>query len=335
MKDKTSFLLDFEKFYNRNQCIACDSDIFDHLVYSGDFYNEDMSAMRHVFICRNCGLAYTYPFLTEAEEKSLYEDYPAHHTYENCSNNKTRLNLKLIRNIERLFESVFFKPNAVILRKVLSSFIFPRLFQCYPLFLTGNRRNLRFLDVGCGDGEFLMIAKKFNFVCYGIECQQSLVQKLRKSGINAATNIADFLPETNGEDGCFDIIRFNHVLEHIKNPSEILRVCNKLLKTNGELIIGIPNFKTFARIMGSSCWLHLPYHRQHFTKKSITELLKKCGFKVTYIKTRSIGIFAESLKRRFPFMRKIGLINVIDLIISPVIDALGYGDCIEVYAVRI
>ncbi|KJU85645.1 methyltransferase type 12, partial [Candidatus Magnetobacterium bavaricum] len=87
------------------------------------------------------------------------------------------------------------------------------------------------LDYGSGDGHFLDKFKHSDVLLYAVEANEKLIKKLESAGIIAYTDISRI--------SCnFDVIRLNHVLEHLKNPKELLAVFHKLLKDDGELIIG-------------------------------------------------------------------------------------------------
>ena len=43
------------------------------------------------------------------------------------------------------------------------------------------------------------------------------------------------------EDDCFDVIFFNHVLEHIPDDVAALREVRRILKPGGLLVLGVPN----------------------------------------------------------------------------------------------
>src|SRR5262249_52755943 len=87
-------------------------------------------------------------------------------------------------------------------------------------FTAGKKEPLRLLDIGCGDGrDLLAIRDALNHdsvELYGIEGTEKLAAQARAHGVR--TFALDL--ETNRlpfNDGYFDIVVANQVLEHLKN----------------------------------------------------------------------------------------------------------------------
>lgn len=105
----------------------------------------------------------------------------------------------------------------------------------------------RLLDIGCGDGSFLLKAKsKFSEVFgidifpIAIECAQNRIAKRRdKSSFHFLVHDVDEgLPF---DDEYFDAVTCIAVLEHVISPPSLLKEIRRILKTKGELIILVPN----------------------------------------------------------------------------------------------
>lgn len=104
----------------------------------------------------------------------------------------------------------------------------------------GSARVARLLDLGCGDGNNLVWLSAFAEQAYGSD--YNLVRLVRAKAQNRhatifAADILDFPGETDG----FDVIFFNHVIEHI--PDDVAALCEvrRVLKPGGLLILGTPN----------------------------------------------------------------------------------------------
>ncbi len=323
------FIEDYSAYYGHEKCLCCDLELKNNNKLFSEVWTDDLSAKKYVFVCNSCGLAYTYPFLSEEEEQKLYSDYPAHHSHENIIEDKIGLIQKIRVKFDDFAAKVFFAGGNILVRKFVSSFLFPRMVQTNPIF--SGKKVMKILDVGCGDGHFLSKAQKFNHICYGTEFTDAVIEQLKKKEIRAFHDLEEIIADKN-EAGSFDIIRINHVLEHVKDPGVILKQTHKLLAEDGELIIGCPNFNTAAKIFKEFFWMHLPYHRQHFSIKSLACLLKYNGFDLLYVKTKSIGIFTSSLLRKYKKLRYSMPLRGMDLMLSLLLDALKAGDCIEMYA---
>lgn len=84
------------------------------------------------------------------------------------------------------------------------------------------------------------------------------------------------------DEGVFDIILMAEVLEHLENPSVVLKESNRILKSKGKLVATMP----FMYPVHAD-----PYDFQRWTSVKIKNELKDAGF--TDIKVESMGsVFA-------------------------------------------
>ncbi|MFX1592158.1 MAG: class I SAM-dependent methyltransferase, partial [Promethearchaeota archaeon] len=126
----------------------------------------------------------------------------------------------------------------------------------------------KILDIGCGLGLFLYLAKKRGWEVSGIEISKFASNfaknKLKLNVINS-DNLDIF------QDNFFDVIVVNHVLEHIKNPLLILRQIEKKLNINGILFIGVPNINGLFPRFQKENWpsLQPSTHFYQFTPKTL------------------------------------------------------------------
>ena len=91
-------------------------------------------------------------------------------------------------------------------------------------------------DVGCGPGFLISSLKKKNIVAV----------ELDESAIKIASNFAKVYRKNLNQvfklDQKFDLVVCNHVIEHLRKPEILIKSINNLLKKNGYLIIGTPDF---------------------------------------------------------------------------------------------
>lgn len=139
----------------------------------------------------------------------------------------------------------------------------------------------KILDFGCGNGGFLTRTAKVAQKANGIELQESIKDHHFQNGLKVFKNI-DEVEEK------FDFITLFHVLEHIKDPIELLKKMGGKLNEGGQIIIEVPNsndalitiYKNiwFMRFTYWSCHLYL------FNEHTLLDLVEKAGFKVNYLK---------------------------------------------------
>jgi 2-polyprenyl-3-methyl-5-hydroxy-6-metoxy-1,4-benzoquinol methylase len=137
-----------------------------------------------------------------------------------------------------------------------------------------NSETKQLLDIGCGTGDFLETALKSNWTITGIEPNAQA-----RAITNSKTNNAVF--ETEQLDklkpNSFDVITLWHVLEHLPDLEQQIKLFKSLLKPNGTLVIAVPNFKSYDAHYYKSFWAayDVPRHLWHFSKTAISELVQK------------------------------------------------------------
>lgn len=192
--------------------------------------------------------------------------------------------------------NIFFKLKnvAYLLSSKLPTFI-ERKILFGGLYVRAKLPHQNVLDIGCGDGSALQKLKSLGFdKLYGTEIDLGQCYRLKKAGITAFnTNDLTTLSTTQR----FDVVRMSHVLEHVYNPKETINKTKQLLKNNGILLIGVPNFDSPAsKISGKYfCGLQLPTHLFHFNKRSLRKLLEDEGYKIVNMRTTGFSGFSYSL----------------------------------------
>jgi len=140
---------------------------------------------------------------------------------------------------------------------------------------SGRGRSL--LDIGCGNGTFLHLARRRGFVPHGMDRSEHAV---------AAARAQYDLPVRQGDIGSdlwqghsFDFITMFHVLEHLPAPGKALEYASGLLKPGGSLILQVPNASSLqARAFGARWYgLDVPRHLINFTPRSLGMLLDRAG----------------------------------------------------------
>lgn len=149
------------------------------------------------------------------------------------------------------------------------------------LFLKDLIKNKSVLDFGCGAGGFLMRARDAAFRVAGVELEARLKVHFRKEGLEVFDDISKV-------PGTFEAITVFHVLEHMKDPIDVLRRLSRKLRRDGSIIVEVPSAddallrlyqnRSFSNFTYWSCHLFL------FTKTTLTSIAEKSGLRVDYIK---------------------------------------------------
>lgn len=145
------------------------------------------------------------------------------------------------------------------------------------------------LDIGCGQGAFLELVKQQTGAeTWGVEVVKEVAQKVKskidKIEIGKVEDVIHNIP-----DGYFDCITFNDVLEHLLEPTEVLKLDRPKLAPNGILIASIPNVRYFYNLYELVVKKDWEYrdagildstHFRFFTKKSMRRMFKQSGYDV-------------------------------------------------------
>ena len=193
------------------------------------------------------------------------------------------------------------------------------------------------LDIGCAYGPFLH-AMKDKYNCYGIDISEDAVEYVKKElGIKAIAgdfSSSDFTPDFASDfytkdkeekNTKFDIITMWYVIEHFKNPKEVIEKIKKLINKAGIFAFSTPNLSGISGRYNKNKFLESS-PADHYTIWNISSakhILSKFGFKV--VKIRSTGHHPE----RFPliFQKILGF-----KILSLISKVLRLGDTFEIYA---
>lgn len=163
------------------------------------------------------------------------------------------------------------------------------------------------LDVGCGYGEFLRMARRHSGCkAFGLDMDASCAEQAQAhAGAHCAAG--DLLSHDWGGQR-FDLICFFESLEHHQDPIGALGAAHVLLKPGGHCVIEVPNFDGFWRHVFGAYWMPLlaPQHLFHFTPQSLEQTLQRAGFSVVrrssmwfpLESTASLGYCLYALARR-------------------------------------
>ncbi|TXF76017.1 class I SAM-dependent methyltransferase [Chryseobacterium sp.] len=148
------------------------------------------------------------------------------------------------------------------------------------------------LDYGCGAGEFLKFVEQ-DFQTYGYEPNESARVFASKKLIK--TQLLSSLETV--QDGSLDAITLWHVFEHIENQQDILSLFYNKLKSNGLLIIAVPNHTSDDAKRYREYWAayDVPRHVFHFSRTGMENLMNNQNWKIKKIKPLLLDSFYISM----------------------------------------
>jgi 2-polyprenyl-3-methyl-5-hydroxy-6-metoxy-1,4-benzoquinol methylase len=135
----------------------------------------------------------------------------------------------------------------------------------------------RLLDIGCGNGSFLEVARSAGWQVVGIDPDPKAVDVARSRGLDVRQGGVEVL---DAEREHFDGITLSHVIEHVHEPLALLRACYRLLKTGSWIWLETPNLNAQGYRRYGVNWrdLDAPRHLTVFNSVSIRQVLAGAGF---------------------------------------------------------
>jgi SAM-dependent methyltransferase len=165
----------------------------------------------------------------------------------------------------------------------------------------------RLLDIGCGNGKLLSLAKKDKWDVAGLELSRFLAESINKRyGIKVITS--DFLEYIPDPGSLFNVVVLRHVLEHLPDSIAAMKKINSLLNAGGFAVLEFPDIEGYGQKLKrflSKIGLrkkkynpeYRPGHCNEFCKESFEYLLDKTGFKMLDWRHYSSRSFLNSVYR--------------------------------------
>lgn len=147
----------------------------------------------------------------------------------------------------------------------------------YIRHLPGASASARLLDVGCGDGGFLRVARAMGYQACGIEIDPAAAALARAQGFEVHEGPADGAPVAPAS---LDQVTMSHVIEHLHEPIAALeRVCG-WLRPGGRIWLQTPNVQGRGAQRYGADWrgLEPPRHLVLFGERSLRLALERAGF---------------------------------------------------------
>ncbi len=148
------------------------------------------------------------------------------------------------------------------------------------------------LDIGCGVGVFLRLAKERGWDVAGVDLNETLAQRARER--TAAQVFVGNLLTVDFGDRRFDVITLLDLIEHLPEPVPVLKRCRQLLRHGGRLVVYTPNHRglicriahalyrgTLGRVRGPVDEIFDCTHVIFFDPASLRRALEAAGFEIT------------------------------------------------------
>jgi len=194
----------------------------------------------------------------------------------------------------------------------------------------------KLLEIGCATGFLLSEAEGLGFQAYGVEISEWAVNYARDT-LKLKNIFCGNLEEAQFPPAYFDVVILKDVIEHLPDPKNILIQIRRILKPDGLICINTPDIASLpSRILRARWWGIKQEHLYYFTKKTIYQILRVCGF---------APVKCENSIRFFSFRYCLERLEIYNSGFSKLVKFLGgwflkrpqllkinFGDQIEIYA---
>ncbi|MFQ5847665.1 MAG: class I SAM-dependent methyltransferase [Candidatus Methylomirabilales bacterium] len=151
-----------------------------------------------------------------------------------------------------------------------------------------HKKTGRLLDIGCGEGTFIKLAKEAGFEVFGTELSRYAGRRARE--LYEVPVFVGNVIEAGFPAEYFDVVTLYHVIEHVDDPRRYLSEAYRILKTDGLLIVACPNVESYVFNLAYRCFKRRPVHLfsqhdkeihlYHFSSRTLSMLLERVGFTV-------------------------------------------------------
>ena len=233
------------------RCPACDAALPERAALHGRDRLYGLPGAYDVLVCAECGTGLTTPILAADELARLYPSgYAAY----------------------GLPAQPLLRAAAIALFRMR----YRRALRQLPLSVLRERQPGRLLDVGSGRGDLGVVAAELGWDATGLEPSLEAAVAARERGVATVVGTLD----SGALDPPYDVVIFQHSLEHVADPFGAMQRARELLCPHGSVLVTVPNFGSWQSERFQDAWFHLdlPRHRSHFTPAGLERLLERAGF---------------------------------------------------------
>jgi len=261
IQDANKFFKKYNKKFENRKCPFCGNDVS----------KKEKNFLKYkVCKCKKCNSLYVNPVPTEKILEIYYKKYKSNKILNNVLNNRAK------------------QINNTLSNKKIN--------QLIEIIKSIKKTEIRILELGCGNGEFMdILKKKLNkkfpnkkFIFTGVD--YSIEKSIQESNkILIKKNVMDFIKECNEK---YDFIYHYYIAEHLIDPFKFFVGIKEILSSKGIMMGGMPNSLGLEQLAcgydGYRLLAHTinpPMHINGFNIMNINILIYRIGFKIISIDT--------------------------------------------------
>jgi len=234
-------------------CYICQSDRRRPLLVAEDDLTGKPGRFPFV-VCQECGLSYQFPRINIEGIKAFYGDEYIAHRKKRSWGPLGRLVTKAMEKLDR--------SKLAITRRYVEL-----------------QSTDEVMDVGCGAGTFLLMAKEL----YGIKpVGVDFIDLASLPGFDQIEFHCGLFYDADVGRNRFKLITMWHFLEHDYDPGRSLRKAGEALQVDGRLVIEVPRLDSLSYRLYRERWpgLQAPQHTVLYSKETFLRQVTDAGFEV-------------------------------------------------------
>jgi len=311
-------------------CPVCESKDFVKWSEAKDLLTQSTDASFEYSLCKKCDSLFMS--LRPVEEDVSFFYSSNYHPYQKeYSLNRSLGLLSKIKKIGRGF-AIAARGKNNLNEKIKS-------------FYSGMNISTTFVDFGCGAGKYLNLLKNSKCKTIGVDFSPIAVDAAKSNG-HQGFLVDDFFKSI--DDQSVDLVRMNHVVEHLYHPHDILKQLARKIRIDGRLHIAVPNPEGISSKIFRRYWhgLDCPRHVILYPSSTLVSVLESIGFYRFEVVQESISKdFIRSVGYYFSKYNFIRLSNVNTLMNSVflkllfalpifIISKFGFGDRYHIFCYK-
>lgn len=192
----------------------------------------------------------------------------------------------------------------------------------------------RLLDLGCGPGFFLDVARSAGWDVHGIEISESASKYARETlSLPVVTASVDVELDSHGE---FDLVTMWDMIEHVPDPVVALESARAALRPGGGLVLTTGDVESVvARLSGERWHLYnFPDHFYFHTGRSLRRLVEQAGLEVVALRREPMVVSLPYAIERITRSYFRGAGRQLGKWVPSVLFPVSLHDVMTLYAVR-
>ena len=145
----------------------------------------------------------------------------------------------------------------------------------------------RLMDYGCGLGHFIDAAYDFGFSVEGVEFNPYAIEYIRRRYTYPILHSSAW-ERRHPREGLYDVITLFDVIEHLRDPLQLIRAAAQSLKPGGLIVISTMDSRSLtSRLLGKRLedFRRIREHLFFFSKSNLTRILATHGFETLHVET--------------------------------------------------